>query len=308
MLPLPDSPTDTIKLADWMEFLALLSPDQNASRGDLEGALRIASPFSAADDDAIENIIIGVFYELEDRSKAAGKAYPFKIEGPVLQTGPNWREYPSYVFCLCLSYLGGKEKKGSKVFPARYFEHISRDAAIQYLGGEGVRFASPREATEISINFQDAIGKICKELNEGDGYKKGKGTGVKDDDVDIIAWKHFPDRNPGKIILFGNCATQSDWEASKKSELDPDAFSQEWFLDPLRSKPIKSFFIPHRVEYKVFCYHLRRAGIIFDRCRIAYWLYTRGPISQQEDGASYLDYSILADWSQRKLEQLKVNS
>ncbi len=99
MLPLPESPTDRVELADWLEIHALVSPDGNSSRGDLERALRTAALFETNEYEAIERKCLEVFAELEDRTKAAREAYPFKIDGSLLKI-IDWREYPVYVFCL----------------------------------------------------------------------------------------------------------------------------------------------------------------------------------------------------------------
>src|SRR5437867_431865 len=142
MLPLPPFSIDRIKLADWIELSALLSPDGNESSGDLERALKRASVLEGEGEDAIQRNILDVFCELEARSKAAREAYPFIINGSLLETKAEWKEYPAYVFCLCLSYFGHKQTK-SKGQPQRWFEHLSRDAAQHYLGGEALRFGSP---------------------------------------------------------------------------------------------------------------------------------------------------------------------
>lgn len=300
MIPLPESPTDRLKLADWLEICALLSPDGNSSRGDLESALRAASLLETEGDEAIERKSLDVFRELEDRRKAAERAYPFQIEGSVVKR-TDWEEYPVYVFCLCLSYFGCQEKKGSKAFPRRWFEHVARDAAQQYLAGEAVRFGSPRLKSELPIKFKDAVEDICRKLKEGQGYKDGGLPDRKDDALDIIAWKHFPDELPGKLILFGNCASEKNWEGSKKTELSPGPFCSDWMIELPRCEIIKSLFIPHRVESKRFLSYLKRTGIIFDRCRISYWAYFIGSTSQQGKNRRFFDYSPLVDWSTRQL-------
>ena len=303
MLPLPgiDS-TDAIQLADWLEITALISGDRNSSRGDLEGALRRASLFEREGNDGIQGKVLEVFRELEDRVTAAKTAYPFILEGSVLRVKENWEDLPFYVFCLCLSYFGAEQKRGSKAFPRRWFEHISRDALSQYLGGESLRFGSPRLKKEIPVGFKDAMNYVCKRLKEGEGYKDGGLPDRKDDAVDIIAWRHFPDELPGKLIVFGNCATERDWEGAKKTELTPFAFCSDWMIDTPKCDIVKSLFIPHRVERKRLLSHLKRAGIIFDRCRVSYWASFCGPISRQASEKRLFDYRVLAKWSHGKLK------
>ena len=109
MLALPDWPTAALLLADWLELQAILSPDGNSSRGDLESALRPLSAFAGDNDDAVEQKIKEVFIEVESRSRAAGRAYPFTLNyrrNGVIELKAQWTAFPAYTFCLCLSYFG----------------------------------------------------------------------------------------------------------------------------------------------------------------------------------------------------------
>ena len=303
MLTLPKTnPTDTIQLADWLEIYALISGDRNSSRGDLESALRAASLLEPEGDEALQRKLLDVFQELEDRAKSASQAYSFTVANGVLTVKEGWEEFPAYVFCLCLSYLGCKQRKGTKAFPRRWFEHISRDALKYYLGGEGLRFGSPRLKAEIPPSFKGAMDLVCSMLKEGGSYKAGGLPDRKDDTVDIIAWKHFPDQLPGKLIVFGNCATEKEWEGSKLTELAPDAFCSDWMTEMPKCEIMKSFFIPHRVERKRLSSHLKKAGIIFDRCRVSYWAHSAGPISRQISEKRWFDYKALVEWSQQQLK------
>jgi len=304
MLPLPDEPTDRIRLADWLELCALGSPDGNASSGDLETALKRGSLLDEYGSEAIQQTAMEVFDELEERAKAAQIAYPFTINAPMIQVRDVWNEHPAYVFCLCLSYFGHKHKKGSRDEPRRWFEHLSRDAAQHYLGGEALRFGSPRLQAELPKSFKSAIGEVCRRLKEGEGYRAGGLPQRKDDELDIIAWKPFPDELPGKLILFGNCASERDWEGSKKTQLSPEPFYSDWMIDPPKCQIIKSLFIPHRVERLRFIPLLKRAGIIFDRCRIAHWAYRTGPCSQQVQSQRFMTYEPLAAWSLAQIQRV----
>lgn len=285
MPSLPAEAKNPLRLADWLEIVALTAPDRNSSRGDLERAIRRAGLFDGQGEDAINSICLLVFSELERRSLASPKAYPFTIKASLLQLKKDWRRFPGYVFCLCLSYFGlekptgkkgkkGKAKKApKKSHPERLFEHLSREAARAYLGGGAVRLAFPRDVKELPKSFGEAIHKVCQEhICEGDGFRKREGAKPNDDTVDIIAWKDFVDRLPGKMLMFGQCAAGKNWDGEKLSSMNPDAFCEEWMLDQPPSQLVKSLFIPHRVSKDVHSKYTRKAGIIFDRCRIAHWV------------------------------------
>jgi len=301
MLPLPSRYSEPVFLADWLELSALCAGDSNSSRGDLDGALRragIFDPDNEADD--IEKLVLAAFLELEQRASSAQDGYTFSISGSTLEASDLWKSYPAYVFCLCLSYFGAREGRG--IFPRRWFEHLSRDAARHYLGGEGVRFGSPRLRTEIPTAFARAVDDLCSKLNEGGGYVRNGLANRRDDAVDIVVWKHFPDKLPGKVIMFGNCASERDWEGSKRMELNPKAFCEDWFKDSVSSEVIKSFFIPHRFDSGQVAPHVRRAGIVFDRCRIAYWARCCGSVEQQHrQGNVPFAYKPLADWAESEI-------
>ncbi len=123
MLDLPfDDLTNPLRLADWLELHALRSSDRNSSQGDLESVLRTVSIFELDDDEQIERKTLEVFLELEQRVKAAAEAYPFDLDYPgVLQLkSDNWREFPVYIFCLCLSYYPLRETRVGQVIRAGF--------------------------------------------------------------------------------------------------------------------------------------------------------------------------------------------
>ena len=268
MLELPDSPTDTLRLADWLEIYALLSPDGNSSRGDLESALRVAALYEIDDDEDIELKCLEVFDELEQRLKASGEAYPFDLDYSVLQVKSSWEDFPAYIFCLCLSYFGWTARKNEAINPRKLFEKLSCLAAKRFLQGNAVDFGPPRE--KLPTPFPEAITVICRLIGEGEGYKDQPSLNRKDDKLDLIAWKEFADKLPSKMLMFGQCASGWNWE-DKLTELQPEAFCGNWMQEVPVSPLIRSFFVPHRLERLKWKWATRQAGIFFDRCRIAFW-------------------------------------
>jgi len=289
MLELPtNDPTDRIKLADWLEVSAILSPDNDSSRGDLESALRTASFDGITDSDEVERKVLDVFSELEQRESAAACAYPFSVHSGVLKLKSEWENYPAYIFCLFLSYFGIKETRDTP----KLFEGISCQAAKNYIKGDAVGFGSPRKS--LSAAFPDAVTQLSILIGEGGRYRDQPSLSRKDDTLDVVAWVDFIDKSPCKIIMFGQCAAGENW-GDKLAELQPSVFWDQWMADPLVSPtPIRSFFIPHRVEtdnekWILIC---RKAGIVFERCRIAYWAHEGG-----------LNFSQHIEWIQQVIKQ-----
>jgi hypothetical protein len=68
---------------------------------------------------------------------------------------------------------------------------------------------------------------------------------------------------------MGQCAAGSDWE-TKRTELIPESFWNKWATRQPVHRPTKAFFTPHRVELARWRHFGYDAGIVFDRCRIAY--------------------------------------
>jgi len=277
MLALPFPATDELKLADWLELYALLSPAGISSRGYLERSLRSSAVLS--NDTAIEQKCVQVFSELKQREKSAHRAYPFESKGIELRLKSSLEDFPAYAFCLCLSFFQWQQQRASKIFPRRMFEALACTAAGNYIHGEVLRFASPRE--QLSKEFKKAVTELCLFMGEGNGFRDQPTLSSKDDTLDVVARRNFPDALPGKLLLFGQCASGNDWE-DKIDELQPRSFCEDWMLEVPVSPIIKAFFIPHCVNLQKRNKISRRAGIVFDRCRIAYWVHQQAGFSGKE--------------------------
>lgn len=272
-LPLPSEPTNELMLADWAEVLALISADENSSKGDLESALRTASVLEAKGDVAIEEKCLQVFSELEQRSVSAEKSYPFTIEGSTLNVKPNRTQYAAYTFCLLLSYFRWKSQRHKEVGlnPWLLFEELCSIAAKNYVAGRAINFGTSRGGSNKALKaFRASVNQLGHDLGEGGGFRDQPIKGVKDDKVDIIAWRDFKDGWPSKLVIFGQCAAGADW-LDKDSDLDPEAFWGQWMSIGKVSTHLRSFYVPHRIRRSVWDHRARRTGLLFDRCRIAYW-------------------------------------
>lgn len=248
----------------------MISPDQNSSRGDLESALTVPGLLQPEE---LEVKLLEVFQELEYRVDSARESYPFEVVGARVHTKDRpWEDYSAYLFCLCLSYFHTTHRL-VRTWPDRIFEALCTEVARRYIGGDAVRFGFPRVASEIEGGFRAAVDTLSKNhILEGDGFKLGSSYHwSKDDNLDVVAWRHENDRLPGKLLLFGACATGRNWE-TKVGELRPDVWISTWLVSPVYSPVIKAFFIPHRIDRRRWALHARFAGIIFDRCRIAAWV------------------------------------
>ena len=200
-----------------------------------------------------------------DRACGPSSAYPFNIS----QHGIELRGHPSpaYLFQLLVS-LGFAEdhRDGTTVY--KLFEELSALAAGRYLGDSrrAVVFGSPRR--DLPIGFRDAVDRLVHVLREGKACADREGVNQsKDDALDVVAWKEFPDRRPSKLILFGQCAIGRRWK-EKTHELQPRRWCKRNFAGPIAMDPIPAFFVPRALSERD-AYDAGGDQILFDRCRIA---------------------------------------
>src|SRR5437773_2369191 len=187
----PQSPFRPDQLADWLELQAIEAADADASAGDLERELK---PLNFGGIRA-EGLIGNVVTEIDLREKAASAAaYPFVREPTAIKLKGEARDYPAYIFCLSLSYCAWKLRKRARENPWLLFEELAAHSAKGYLGGEVEVFGtSTRDNARNKKRFVQGVNRLAKLLGEGEGFKPQKTFSTKDDKLDIVAWKPFPD-------------------------------------------------------------------------------------------------------------------
>lgn len=289
-LAVPPATADPVDHADWVELRSLAVADGNTSHADLVAELRrtgSAEAFehgdslgsdSAEDDEQLDggsersqNVADTAFVELEDRARAAGDGYPFNVGDGNLQAVEGARE-SVYVFLLCLSVMVGKERAG--INPRRLFEDIASAATHRYFGGERraalFRFGFPRRMER--AEFRPALDALCSRMGEGVRARHGIAIAAdqKDAKLDFVVWKGFPDEREGMVVGFGQCATGANWRG-KTGEMNPQSFSELWMERPMSSRPVRMFSLPRRVDASHWEQTTRDAGVVLDRCRLA-WL------------------------------------
>jgi hypothetical protein len=300
-LKFPENTTSALDCADWMELATLVSPERRCSIAAVERNLKRLSTYDSTNAmqqaASIENACAEVLGEIKRRAKAAQSAYPFSLDDSSIALSGDVREFVPYIFCLCLSWFGWKAKKGKKVFPRRMFEDLSKHAAQAFVGGRALRFGAPRR--DLPANFKKALSSMASAIGEGEPRDIAESVKAQDDTLDLIAWRDFPDEHEGKLFLVGQCASGWNWE-SKKRELDVEAFFDQWFTQRppslLRGGMRVGIFIPHRVPRPKWVPITRTAGIIFDRCRIAYW---------SQRSPEFKNQKQYSEWSKKTLATVR---
>jgi hypothetical protein len=283
-IPAPTSPAE--HHADFLELCAFRSAKGSISFQEFMRDLRMASATETLldsellndDDDGderSEGLAEAAFAELDDRRRSCGgetSSYPFEFEGDSLSLGPSPDE-SLYTFLALLSWFG-KDAGPEDTDGEKLFEEICAKIAEAYLGGPGQRvrsyvFGFPRRLKP--PGFAGALDELCNQLGEGNGHHKGrpKLPDQKDGKLDIVAWVEFADGRQGKLITFGQCATGRNWDEKVVELPPPDRWCTHWMAESPSVVPIRSFFVPHRVEQRNWSHTCTFGGILYDRCRIA---------------------------------------
>jgi hypothetical protein len=293
MLRLPLPATDELQLADWLELHVLASPDRNSSYVDLERTLRREGIIPDDDDESMERQLQDVSVELERRAIAAGRAYPFALTERSVVLKDTVDRYVPYIFCLCLSFFAD-QVSNRRPYPRRMFEYLSCEAARNFVGGEVIRFGFPRQPQDLPPEFDLAVDELCKRIKEGTQFRKRRTSSSKDDGLDVIAWRDFPDQADGKLLLVGNCASGKDWNV-KLTELNPSGFCEKWMFETpvsIRAGLVKAFFVPRRIKLSNWKDTSRDAGVIFDRCRIAYWASAKDELESKQEYLKWIQRAL----------------
>jgi hypothetical protein len=286
-VPNASAPVETH--ADWLELCALIDGDREVSRRDYIRDLGISDSTDGLGDPDAEVEMEGhsefvhepladtTFEELADRKRACGgdgAAYPFELTDDVLRSR-DAAERDVYTFLALLSQFGLRAGP-TGINPEKLFEEVCAEALYHYLGGHDEHsavevFGFPRRV--LPAGFAAAVDELCKRLLEGVSCKRNNRPKLKDQKdakLDIIGWRHFQDRRPGKIIALGQCATGGDWKDKRAEASIAVKWLSRWTAEPPPVPAIGTFFVPHRTEFDEWEETLHNSGgILFDRCRIA---------------------------------------
>ncbi|MDA3789570.1 MAG: hypothetical protein PF503_13890 [Desulfobacula sp.] len=271
----PSPKADINELADFVEIECLKKTQ--FSRNETIAALgRIDENIDISSNKIIDQLEIKVddiFSEFDFRIKSCNHVYPFILEssGKVLKVNAedNQSTFHLYQFLLLATRLNMQSDKiNGGIDGTLLFEKISQQILSNYLGSRAESFLFG--TSNHGRSFEDKINTLCKHLKEGNGFinRNQKSSGqVKDDSLDIVAWKPFSDDCYGKLIAFGQCKTGTRWQDTT-TKLQPDAFCSSWFRNTPPVPPIRIFFICESLLRNQWHTTVNKAGILFDRCRI----------------------------------------
>jgi hypothetical protein len=260
VLAVPDEKDHRAKFADWLELKAIASADARVGFGTLVSAAVLTEndqDEDIADQDAEEDRLVQAAQEeIERRITSIGAGYPFRIDpkGNALSfVTPLTSVGVVYLFCLYLTQVADhtiiKKTDAPKVDNKvrDLFQACSTVAAGGYVRGPAISFGWPRPN---GTNFLKALKAVYKEFGDGKPHKTarpGAAKAIKDNGIDVIAWRRQADKLPGTHYLIGQVASGSNWTV-KSVTANRRHFHKFWFERAPGSQATDAMFIPFNLE------------------------------------------------------------
>jgi hypothetical protein len=256
LISAPSTEDHPTVLADWLEMLAIASPERQSNILSLAEVRDITQDTEAedvADFDAGNDAIISrVTTELEHRIKLLNSAYPFRINeaGSLLKMQNGLGTGATiYLFCLLMSHVSNSSllerfDLSTEAQTGRdIFQICATLSAAGFCEGAAVSFGWPR------LDRTTFAEKLVQTYTTfGDGRPRavpepGAPEHIKDGGIDVIAWRPPRDRLPGTIYLLGQVASGHRWQ-DKSVLKDIDTFHWAWFEVQPTSQSIGAMFVP----------------------------------------------------------------
>ena len=224
------------------------------------------------EEDPIEVSIGAAFEEVERRREACRTGYPFVVgsAGNSLRPDPQAesKESTIYKYLLLATRLNMNTcRRQAGIDGADLFEDLAAEAAQAYFGDRTEKYVFGTHPNPLS--FRCRVAELCRLLGEGNGFRElAPPSGqVKDDNLDIVVWKHFTDGRAGKLIAFGQCKTGTSYH-DDLAQLQPEGFCGLWLRSAPFVLPLRLFLVAEAWSTDRWERAARTAGVLFDRCRI----------------------------------------
>lgn len=237
-----------------------------------------------AESNAVEDLSSEIVKEIENRVAILGELYPFVFDGSsLIYVKPEHRIYEFLLICSVTKNI----TTGYNTFLPRNFERIAMEICANFIGGS-VEFAHvgwPRKQP----NFKKLWASISEQSGEWQWqprYPLGQEgpIGAGDEGVDYILWKTFGcGRRFGQLFFLGQCACGADWD-DKFQDINSRFF--KWF-NPLPTKVVKIFAVPHSLPAESIWEASMEAGIIMDRIRLVQAAHSSGRYRKSAWGSVY---------------------
>jgi len=245
--------------ADYVELLCLVNPDREISHADILDRVRerqdlneantqdfTNSSSPAENNDKWDALALNWFNHLTYRSAAFGAFYPFIVDNHRISAPPESTvQHHLYIFLLLASSLRFFDKKNQSLITSD-FEELSKQALTQCFPETGeihIFGSNPYQNSRYnSQNLWARINTLADNLGEQVTAKQKDFSSHNrgDGGLDIVGWVPTGDHNPGRLVIFGQCACTPDW-TEKQPSADPNRWRQ---IMTLKSLPVTTTFIP----------------------------------------------------------------
>lgn len=341
---LPSLKAKPAELADWVELRTLAAPNRvfrvnrlkrywdthrETESSDPEG---LKASEKATDDQGVNGEDADRFFdaitdELGERLGILKECYPFQFvdsKFSLKEQGDISDGSYAYLFCLLLSNC-----KQGEVFDGTWLPHVDgqvRDlfqacstlAAAGHVRGCAFSFGWPRPND--NPPFLQKLREIYALFGEGevvDAPRPGVSPHVKDEEIDVIAWRPRADGAAGKEYLLGQVASGDNWEAKSIKGGAITYLHHNWFSRVPNSDATPSIFIPHstppmgdgsrkeRIEAATAKY-----GRIFDRLILPHDLQEGITLVDRQEAGVHIerrdDFPNVIQWVNGQLDGLRA--
>jgi hypothetical protein len=215
------------------------------------------------------------FIVLEDRAAIVGERYPFAVQPDlIIRKSADWRDYPSYSFMIALNarFVHGLSAETNQ--PARMFERLVGIAMGEYINGAHEHFGWPRDGSGAERSFENALPVLLRNLGERLTISaEDIPAKIKDNEVDVFAWRSIGDKRRGQLILACQCAIGEGWQ-NKGIRLAKWEPFVTFAVSPVTAAAFP--FVPAAMTATMkdidYEYLSKCVGLWFDRLRLAIYL------------------------------------
>jgi hypothetical protein len=248
-------------LADWLELEALSSAGDSASvhAVNANAPMEEDAESEEFDEDGVaqEDRIARLTTEIRVRKEVLGATYPFRLSESGTQL--EWVPAPNvgsvvYLFCLLASHLrsGGFLSQEASLDIAlkkvpELFQACATWCAAGYEVGPSYSVGWPRLDKS---GFLQKLGEVYGHLGDGVPHAEipnGAPEAVKDDGIDVIAWRTMPDARAPATYLLAQVASGNNWR--EKSVITAiRVFHATWFRQTPQREGRPALMIPFCID------------------------------------------------------------
>ena len=269
----PSSRAPDHELADYVELVCWQQGTYSVTALEKELGRLEENDYSGGvpEDEEVQTKAGEAFQAIERRMAACDDGYPFAMvdRGHALRDEDARNpKHDVYRYLLLATRLNMKTKRvHADIDGTLLFEELAAEAAKRYIGFGAESFVFGT-AGDVGY-FRARVDVLCRKIGEGRRFmnRTGNSPNERDGKLDIVIWKHFADKRPGKLIAFGQCKTGTSYQDTL-AHLQPDAFCDKWLHTSPSLMPIRMFCVAEALPQQDWYNLSRDAGLLLDRCRL----------------------------------------